>query len=81
MFQFRTDTYLYLQVYDVTIRCEVEPLCYNFSLVDALVAQPQVLKSLGVSAKADYEDCNMLVCCDEELIKLLRYIPSYWAIG
>jgi len=50
-----------INVYDVTIRCQVEPLCYNFSLADSLLALPTVLSALGVSPKADWEDCNMEV--------------------
>jgi len=50
-----------INVYDVTIPCAVEPLCYDFSLADKLFAEPAVLKSLGVSPKADYSDCNMEV--------------------
>eukprot|EP01126_Amoeba_proteus_P043749 TRINITY_DN481_c0_g2_i2.p1 TRINITY_DN481_c0_g2~~TRINITY_DN481_c0_g2_i2.p1 ORF type:complete len:262 (+),score=63.30 TRINITY_DN481_c0_g2_i2:494-1279(+) len=50
-----------INVYDVTIPCEVEPLCYNFSIIDTFLAQPVVLSALGVSPKASYEDCNTLV--------------------
>jgi len=50
-----------INVYDVTIPCEVEPLCYDFSLVDKFLAQPSVLQALGVSPKADWTDCNMAV--------------------
>jgi len=50
-----------INVYDVTIPCQVEPLCYDFSLGDKLLARPDVLKALGVSPKADFQDCNMAV--------------------
>jgi len=50
-----------INVYDVTIPCQVEPLCYDFSLADKFLAQPDVLKSLAVSSKASWQDCNQAV--------------------
>jgi len=50
-----------INVYDVTIPCAVEPLCYDFSLSDKLLAKSDVLKALGVSPNADYQECNMAV--------------------
>jgi len=50
-----------INVYDVTIPCAVEPLCYDFSVADKLLARPDVLKALGVNPKADWQDCNMAV--------------------
>jgi len=50
-----------INVYDVTIPCQVEPLCYDFSLADQLLAKPEVLKALAVSSEADWQDCNQAV--------------------
>jgi len=51
----------YPNPYDYTIECAVPPLCYDFSLMDQFLAQPKVLKALGVSPNADYSDCNQIV--------------------
>lgn len=45
------------QVYNVRERCEVEPLCYNFSIADSYLAQPSVRKALGVNPKVQWVDC------------------------
>jgi len=50
-----------INVYDIRIPCEVPPLCYDFSDVANLLAKPAVKQALGVSPKARWEDCNMLV--------------------
>jgi len=48
-------------VYDVTKRCEVEPLCYDFSLGTKFLTNPKVMKALGVSSSVQWVDCNMEV--------------------
>jgi len=50
-----------INVYDVRIPCEVEPLCYNFSNGDALLNLDSVQKALGVDPGIEWEACNMLV--------------------
>jgi len=51
----------YPNPYDYTIPCAAPPLCYDFSLMDSFLAQPYVLKALGVSPNAEYSDCNQVV--------------------
>lgn len=46
-------------VYDMRIKCEVEPLCYDFSEVDAYLNSAKVQKYLGVQKK--WESCNSQV--------------------
>jgi len=50
-----------INVYDVTQRCEVEPLCYDFSLAGQFLALPSVRTALGVSPSASWVDCSMSV--------------------
>jgi len=54
-----------LNVYDVREKCEIPPLCYNFTNVDALLALPEVQQALGVEGHT-WQDCNRIV--DLELI-------------
>jgi carboxypeptidase C (cathepsin A) len=74
-----------LNVYDVRIKCAVPPLCYNFSNVDAFLAQPEVEAALGVTGRA-WVDCNRMV--DLELIfagdwmlNLATEVPALLASG
>mmetsp|Transcript_15332 Transcript_15332/g.17048 ORF Transcript_15332/g.17048 Transcript_15332/m.17048 type:complete len:436 (+) Transcript_15332:1-1308(+) len=46
-----------INVYDVRIPCEVEPLCYDFSLADKLLASADVKKALGVDPSRGWVDC------------------------
>lgn len=48
-----------MNVYDMRIKCEVPPLCYDFSQVADYLNDPKVQKALGVDAK--WQDCNQLV--------------------
>jgi len=50
-----------INVYDVTQRCEVEPLCYNFSLSTKFLNIPRVQSALGVSPSVKWVDCAMNV--------------------
>jgi len=50
-----------INVYDVTKKCEVEPLCYDFSLGTKFLTSPRVMKALGTNPKVQWVDCNMEV--------------------
>jgi len=50
-----------INVYDVRIPCEVEPLCYDFSGAETLLNKDDVKKALGADPSIEYESCNMLV--------------------
>jgi carboxypeptidase C (cathepsin A) len=50
-----------INVYNVKERCEVEPLCYDFSAVTNFLNEPHVVKALGANPNSDWEDCNQLV--------------------
>ena len=47
-----------VNVYDYRKECEGD-LCYDFSLLDEYLNQPDVKKSLGVPDDKDWEECNM----------------------
>ena len=47
-----------VNVYDYRKQCEGD-LCYDFSLLDEYLNQPDVKKSLGVPDDKDWEECNM----------------------
>jgi len=51
----------YPNPYDYTIPCASPPLCYDFSVMDDYLAQPSVLKALGVSSNADWTECSQVV--------------------
>jgi len=46
-------------VYDITIPCAVQPLCYNTSNVETLLAEKKVQESLG--AKKNWSSCDNTV--------------------
>jgi len=48
-----------MNVYDMRIKCEVPPLCYDFSKVTDFLNDPKTQKALGVDAK--WQECNQLV--------------------
>merc|ERR1711953_899868 len=48
-----------LNPYDVRIKCEVPPLCYDMSSDVAYLNDPDVQKQLGVKMK--FESCNLIV--------------------
>jgi len=48
-----------LNPYDVRIKCEKPPLCYDMSNDVAFLNDPEVQKQLGVSMK--FESCNLIV--------------------
>jgi carboxypeptidase C (cathepsin A) len=50
-----------INVYDVRIKCEVEPLCYDFSAGEKFLNKDEVKKGIGADPKIEYESCNMLV--------------------
>ncbi|CAD7955962.1 unnamed protein product [Amoebophrya sp. A25] len=48
-----------MNVYDMRIKCEVPPLCYDFSQVTSFLNDPDVQSKLG--AKGKWASCNMMV--------------------
>jgi serine carboxypeptidase-like clade 4 len=50
-----------INVYDVRIPCEVEPLCYDLSAAETFLNQAEVKKAIGASPDIEYESCNQLV--------------------
>eukprot|EP01123_Difflugia_compressa_P013788 TRINITY_DN6622_c0_g1_i1.p1 TRINITY_DN6622_c0_g1~~TRINITY_DN6622_c0_g1_i1.p1 ORF type:complete len:431 (-),score=75.01 TRINITY_DN6622_c0_g1_i1:183-1475(-) len=50
-----------INVYDVTIPCQVEPLCYDFSDADTYLNLADVKAGLGASPNVTWEDCNQAV--------------------
>lgn len=38
-------------MYDIRKKCEVAPLCYDFSYLDRYLNQPSVKKELGVEGR------------------------------
>jgi len=63
-----------INLYDVREQCEVPPLCYNFTLVDAFLAQPYVIEALGVTGHY-WTDCNRIV--DLELVFAGDWMLNY----
>lgn len=49
-----------LNVYDVREKCEVPPLCYDFSNIGRFLDQPEVRDALGVGNRT-WTDCNRIV--------------------
>ena len=47
-------------VYDIRRKCDVPPLCYDFSNMDKFIAREDVRKELGV-ADRPWTSCNMIV--------------------
>jgi len=47
-----------INVYDVTIPCEVEPLCYDFSDADTYLNSAEVKAGLGANSDVDWVDCS-----------------------
>merc|ERR1711871_929168 len=45
--------------YDMRSKCEVKPLCYDFSNVGVYLSQPGVKTALGVDADREWSSCNM----------------------
>ena len=52
-----------LNPYDIREQCKVKPLCYDFSDVEQWLAQPAVLKALGVDTGrvSMWQSCNFEV--------------------
>jgi len=50
-----------INVYDVTIPCEVEPLCYDFSDADTYLNSAEVKNGLGAKSDVEWVDCNQEV--------------------
>mmetsp|Transcript_30637 Transcript_30637/g.35434 ORF Transcript_30637/g.35434 Transcript_30637/m.35434 type:complete len:423 (-) Transcript_30637:214-1482(-) len=47
-------------VYDIREKCQVPPLCYDFSKADNFLKQDKVQKALNTTGR-DFQDCNMVV--------------------
>eukprot|EP01013_Petalomonas_cantuscygni_P029892 TRINITY_DN55793_c0_g1_i1.p2 TRINITY_DN55793_c0_g1~~TRINITY_DN55793_c0_g1_i1.p2 ORF type:complete len:468 (+),score=116.98 TRINITY_DN55793_c0_g1_i1:73-1404(+) len=47
--------------YNVHVRCQVEPLCYDFSAATAYLNRPDVQKMLGVRPGTEWSSCSMTV--------------------
>lgn len=47
-------------VYDIREKCQVPPLCYDFSKAESFLKQDKVLKALNTTGR-DWSDCNMVV--------------------
>jgi cathepsin A (carboxypeptidase C) len=45
--------------YDMRIKCEKPPLCYDFSHVETFLNQPEVQKAIGANKK--WSSCNLVV--------------------
>jgi len=72
----------YPNVYNYKIPCANPPLCYDFSVMDTFLAQPSVLKALGVSPDADWTECNQVVhtlMLDDWILNLDTVIPALLA--
>jgi len=46
-----------INVYDVTIPCQVEPLCYDFSDADTYLNSAEVKAGLGAKSNIEWVDC------------------------
>jgi cathepsin A (carboxypeptidase C) len=55
-----------LNPYDMREKCQVPPLCYDFSNVGKYLKLPEVIDYLGVKGH-DWEDCNHAVAIEFEL--------------
>jgi cathepsin A (carboxypeptidase C) len=47
--------------YDIRLKCEKQPLCYDFENIGAYMNDPQVKEVLGVPDSVQWEDCNNTV--------------------
>jgi hypothetical protein len=73
-----------INVYNVKIPCEVPPLCYDFSDVDKLMADPAVKKALNVNPKATWTECNYAVHMNlmgDWMTNFATDVPSILASG
>jgi len=71
-------------VYDIRKPCTYQPLCYNFSPVDKLMATKTIQTALGVSPKAKWSECNSQVYSNMEgdwMTNCEVYIPPMLAAG
>lgn len=50
-----------VNLYDIRRPCGSEALCYDFSLLPRLLAQPAVAEALGVADRPAWKDCNRKV--------------------
>lgn len=50
-----------INVYDIRQQCAKPPLCYDMSNIENYLAQPSVLKKLGISSSSAWTSCNSAV--------------------
>lgn len=72
-------------MYDVREKCQVPPLCYDFSKVDAFLAQPEVAAALGVTGLT-WQSCNRIVSLElvfagDWMRNLALQVPAILASG
>jgi len=71
--------------YDVREKCQVPPLCYNFSLLPAFLKQPSVKQALGTTGHI-WKECNRvteleLVFAGDWMMNYAEDIPALLAAG
>jgi serine carboxypeptidase-like clade 4 len=72
-----------INVYDIRDACSHPPLCYDFSDLEAYMALPDVLSSLGVAGRA-WTECTTsvhLLLTDDWMQNLEVHIPATLAAG
>jgi len=71
-----------LNVYNIDLQCNPQPLCYDFSNVTNYLNQQSVQQALGIQGQINWQTCNDQVNSDFgiDVIKSFRYeIPSLLA--
>jgi len=70
--------------YDIRKPC-IGSLCYPLGKIDTLMAQPSVQKSLGVSSKSNWSECNnyvhSLLETSDWFLNCEQYIPEMLEAG
>ena len=62
-----------INVYDIRKKCGANPLCYDFSNLSKYLAQPEVLKILGIPSFVHWESCSGKVHTDFMHDWMLQY--------
>merc|ERR1712157_305780 len=68
--------------YDIRLKCEKQPLCYDFSNIESFMNNQTVKEALGVPEEVVWQDCNNTVNAmfasdwmknfDQQVVKLLE---------
>ena len=68
--------------YDIRLKCEKQPLCYDFSNIESFMNNQTVKEALGVPEEVVWQDCNQTVNAmfasdwmknfDQQVVKLLE---------